>query len=113
MPRITHHFLTQELAHREQHLPLLVHQFGDPRVLPVEALAAGGHGVADVNPALRVFLHADLAEVVGLLVVDRVLVAGGPRRPDRDDAIVERVLDVSRRGARDVTAELIELIFPA
>src|SRR5690606_38061649 len=45
------HFLAEKLAHRQRHLLLLLHELRDFRVLPVQALAARGHRVADVDAA--------------------------------------------------------------
>ena len=71
-----HHFLAEELAHRRHHLALLVHQLRDPGIAAVQALAAGRHRVADVDASLRVVPNPDIAQVVCLLKVDGILVAG-------------------------------------
>src|SRR4030095_5304383 len=75
----------------------------------IETLAARRHRVADIDAARRVVLDPNLAQVVGLLIVDGILIAGGAGRPQRDDAIVERILDIPRDRTGDVGADLIQL----
>ena len=60
-------------------------------------------------PRLAYSFGTDITEVVGLLVIDRILIACRAARPHGNDAAVVRVLDVGRRRPRDIGADLIEL----
>jgi hypothetical protein len=84
----------------------LVHQACHGGGVPVEALSARRHGVADVDATLHVVFDADFTQVVRLLEVDRILVARRARRSDGDDVAAKGVLDVARARARDVAADL-------
>src|SRR5204863_9864044 len=58
---------------------------------------------------LSVVFDADLAQVVGLLEVDRILIAGRATGPQGDDLVVERIFNVLRRSARGVSAHQVQL----
>ena len=60
----------------------------------------GGMELLMSTAARGVFLDADFAQVIGLLVVQRILVACRSGRPQRDDLVVEGIFDVLRRRAR-------------
>ena len=105
---LAHHaldFLTQKLAHGEDHLLLLVQQPLDRGILLVQTLSARRHGIADVLSALGVILDAYITQIKCLLEVDRILVALRSGGKNRHDLVVKGVLDIPGGRAGIIAAE--------
>src|SRR5690606_34974250 len=63
---------------------------------------------ADVLAAAGVVGNADLAQLVGLVEEDGILVAGSAAGPQCDCVTTQRTFQVARRGAGDVPADLVQ-----
>ena len=103
------HFLAEQLSIALRHFLLLLHQAVHLRVVAVQADAARRHPVGDVLAPLGVIRDADVAQVEGLLEIERILVPSGAGGENRHEIIAIAAFDVLLGLPREVAGNHVQL----